>query len=178
MGPGGLATPNRAGVCGRPPTTRPLLTVREDGGVYSPSLRSRAVRLPPTPCRVCFRPCVFNKFSHFWQKKKMINSARHLPIFRCPGLPVFPDHPDDGIRSAFRLPRHNRQHGSSLPAFFILPPKTASGVQACIMQAGNSATHLANGPCWPARTSLRRARQPARGVPASFGAAARADNST
>ena len=24
--------------------------------------------LPPTPCRVCFRPCVFNKFSHFWQK--------------------------------------------------------------------------------------------------------------
>jgi hypothetical protein len=26
------------------------------------------VRLPPTPCRVCFRPCVFNKFSHFWQK--------------------------------------------------------------------------------------------------------------
>ncbi len=32
MGPGGLATPNRAGVCGRPPTTRPLLTVREDGG--------------------------------------------------------------------------------------------------------------------------------------------------
>jgi len=36
-----------------------------NGGVYSPSLRSRAVRLPPTPCRVCFRPCVFNKFSHF-----------------------------------------------------------------------------------------------------------------
>ena len=32
--------------------------------------------------------------------------------------------------------------------------------------------------CWPARTSLRRARQPARGVPASHGAAARADNST
>ena len=45
-------------------TNRPLLAVREDGGVYSP----RAVRLPPTPCRVCFRPCVFNKFSHFWQK--------------------------------------------------------------------------------------------------------------
>ena len=65
MGPGGLATPNRAGVCGRPPTNRPLLAVREDGGVYSPSLRSRAVRLPPTPCRVCFRPRVFNKFSHF-----------------------------------------------------------------------------------------------------------------
>ena len=70
MGPGGLATPNRAGVCGRPPTNRPLLAVREDGGVYSPSLRSRAVRLPPTPCRVCFRPRVFNKFSHFWQKSK------------------------------------------------------------------------------------------------------------
>jgi hypothetical protein len=34
MGPGGLATPNRAGVCGRPPTNRPLLAVREDGGVY------------------------------------------------------------------------------------------------------------------------------------------------
>ena len=28
------------------------------------------MRLPPTPCRVCFRPRVFNKFSHFWQKKK------------------------------------------------------------------------------------------------------------
>jgi len=41
-----------AGVCGRPPTNRPLLAVWEDGGVYSPSLRSRAVRLPPTPCRV------------------------------------------------------------------------------------------------------------------------------
>ena len=26
------------------------------------------MRLSPTPCRVCFRPCVFNKFSHFWQK--------------------------------------------------------------------------------------------------------------
>jgi hypothetical protein len=27
------------------------------------------MRLPPTPaCRVCFRPCVFNKFSHFWQR--------------------------------------------------------------------------------------------------------------
>ena len=26
------------------------------------------MRLPPTPCRVYFRPCVFNKFSHFWQK--------------------------------------------------------------------------------------------------------------
>ena len=36
MGPGGLATPNRAGVCGRPPTNRPLLAVREDGGVYGP----------------------------------------------------------------------------------------------------------------------------------------------
>ena len=74
MGTGGFATPNRAGVCGmfcgRPPTNRPLLAVREDdGGVYSPSLRSRAVRLPPTPCRVYFRPCVFNKFSHFWQNK-------------------------------------------------------------------------------------------------------------
>ena len=27
------------------------------------------MRLPPTPCRVCFRPCVFNKFSHLSQKK-------------------------------------------------------------------------------------------------------------
>ena len=65
----GISHPNRAaGVCGRPPTNRPLLAVREDGGVYGPSLRSRTVRLPPTPCRVCFRPRVFNKFSHFWQK--------------------------------------------------------------------------------------------------------------
>ena len=23
------------------------------------------MRLPPTPCLVCFRPCVFNKVSHF-----------------------------------------------------------------------------------------------------------------
>ena len=30
------------------------------------------MRLPPTPCRVCFRPRVFNNFSHFWQKKLMI----------------------------------------------------------------------------------------------------------
>ena len=30
------------------------------------------MRLPPTPCRVCFRPCVFNKFSHFWQKKNVL----------------------------------------------------------------------------------------------------------
>ena len=78
MGPGGLATPNRAGVCGRPPTNRPLLAVREDGGVYSPSLRSRAVRLPPTPCRVCFRPCVFNKFSHFWQKRTLCTDKGFL----------------------------------------------------------------------------------------------------
>ena len=29
------------------------------------------MRLPPTPCRVCFRPCVFKiKFSHFWQKDR------------------------------------------------------------------------------------------------------------
>ena len=48
--------PQPGGVCGRPRTNRPLLAVREDGGVYSPSLSSRAVRLPPTPCRVCFRP--------------------------------------------------------------------------------------------------------------------------
>jgi hypothetical protein len=33
-------------------------------------------------------------------------------------------------------------------------------------------------PCSPARTSLRRARQPAHGVPSSHGAPARADNST
>ena len=82
MGPGGLATPNRAGVCGRPPTNRPMLAVREDGGVYSPSLRSRAVRLPPTPCRVCFRPCVFNKFSHFWQKKESAETENHEPTER------------------------------------------------------------------------------------------------
>ena len=81
MGPGGLATPNRAGVCGRPPTNRPLLAVREDGGVYSPSLRSRAVRLPPTPCRVCFRPCVFNKFSHFWQKNFLF--AAYFELRNC-----------------------------------------------------------------------------------------------
>ena len=29
------------------------------------------MRLPPTPCRVCFRPYVFNKFSHFWQKNSL-----------------------------------------------------------------------------------------------------------
>ena len=55
-----------------------VLTVREDGGVYSPSLRSRAVRLPPTPCRVCFRTCVFNKFSHFWQKYVRYPPIMHI----------------------------------------------------------------------------------------------------
>ena len=34
------------------------------------------MRLPPTPCRVCFRPCVFNKFSHFWQKRSSVCFAR------------------------------------------------------------------------------------------------------
>ena len=29
------------------------------------------MRLPPTPCRVCFRPYFFNKFSHFWQKNSL-----------------------------------------------------------------------------------------------------------
>jgi len=85
MGPGRLATPNRAGACGRPPTNRPLLAVREDGGEYSPSRRIRAVRLPPTPPRVVFvffRPCVFNKFSHFWQNSLPLCGA-HLES--CPG---------------------------------------------------------------------------------------------
>ena len=35
------------------------------------------MRLPPTPCRVCFRPCVFNKFSHFWQKELESMLSRH-----------------------------------------------------------------------------------------------------
>ena len=34
------------------------------------------MRLPPTPCRVCFRPCVFNKFSHFWQNDACRTGAR------------------------------------------------------------------------------------------------------
>ena len=34
------------------------------------------MRLPPTPCRVCFRPCVFNKFSHFWQKSSPTGGAK------------------------------------------------------------------------------------------------------
>ena len=33
------------------------------------------MRLPPTRCRVCFRPCVFNKFSQFWQKYLNYNFA-------------------------------------------------------------------------------------------------------
>ena len=28
------------------------------------------MRLPPTPCHVCLRPCVFNKFSHFSGKQQ------------------------------------------------------------------------------------------------------------
>ena len=42
------------------------------------------MRLPPTPCRVCFRPCVFNKFSHFWQKPfvSKIFLYKHLPARR------------------------------------------------------------------------------------------------
>ena len=34
------------------------------------------MRLPPTPCRVCFRPCVFNKFSHFWQKSLLVGKTK------------------------------------------------------------------------------------------------------
>ena len=38
------------------------------------------MRLPPTPCRVCFRPCVFNKFSHFWQKCGASRFPRLAPL--------------------------------------------------------------------------------------------------
>ena len=34
------------------------------------------MRLPPTPCRVYFRPCVFNKFSHFWKKKSLTSGKK------------------------------------------------------------------------------------------------------
>ena len=55
MGPGGLATPNRAGVCGRPPTNRSLLAVREDGGVYIVLVLGVGRCAPSAhPCRVCF----------------------------------------------------------------------------------------------------------------------------
>ena len=36
------------------------------------------MRLPPTPCRVCFRPRVFNKFSHFWQKRTVHSQINHF----------------------------------------------------------------------------------------------------
>ena len=36
------------------------------------------MRLPPTPCRVCLTPCVFNKFSHLWQKKTFPRSSLAL----------------------------------------------------------------------------------------------------
>ena len=38
------------------------------------------MRLPPTPCRVCFRPRVFNKFSHFWQKQILSPAQAHPQI--------------------------------------------------------------------------------------------------
>ena len=38
------------------------------------------MRLPPTPCRVCFRPCVFNKFSHFWQNNRLPSHSRSQVI--------------------------------------------------------------------------------------------------
>ena len=54
-------------------------------GVKAGDTTGRAVRLPPTPCRVCFRPCVFNKFSHFWPKKMLLFSsadgALQTPVF-------------------------------------------------------------------------------------------------
>ena len=39
------------------------------------------MRLPPTPCRVCFRPCVFNKFSR-------TRFGHHLP-YTTPPLPRY-----------------------------------------------------------------------------------------
>ena len=49
------------------------------------------MRLLPTQCRVCFRPCVFNKFSHFWQK------MAHLGRFDCndDAVPPIEDIEDD-----------------------------------------------------------------------------------
>ena len=115
MGPGGLATPNRAGVCGRPPTTRPLLTVREDGGVYSPSLRSRAVRLPPTPCRVCFRPCVFNR-----RKSSASSALREENKYLLTYLLKYRKTRAGGLRSVYTVPlcpyrNYLAQLGPNLP---------------------------------------------------------------
>ena len=41
--------------------------------------------------------------------------------------------------------KHARIRTQEAALLAELPPKTASGVQACIMQAGNSAAHLASG---------------------------------
>ena len=56
------------------------------------------MRLPPTPCRVCFRPCVFNKFSHFWQKlsKKSSLSRSNLNPHACVRGLVLRECPDLG----------------------------------------------------------------------------------
>ena len=47
-----------------------LLVRGRQGRGSKPPPRHRALQIRghPPRCRVCFRPCVFNKFSHFWQK--------------------------------------------------------------------------------------------------------------
>ena len=42
----------------------------------NPSLRCRTVRLPPTPCRVCCRPCVFNNSLTSGKNKTVGNCSR------------------------------------------------------------------------------------------------------
>ena len=71
LGPGGLATPEVCG-CLRAPPQQYTTAAGVPGGRWG-SVKPRSLRMArpsPTPCRVCSRLCVSNKFSHFRQKAK------------------------------------------------------------------------------------------------------------
>ena len=44
--------------------------------MYSPSLRVQGGAPSAHPVSFCFRPCVFNKFSHFWKKKSLTSGKK------------------------------------------------------------------------------------------------------
>ena len=106
------------------------------------------MRLPPTPCRVCFRPCVFNKFSHFWQnypcetnrrvvtqvffpfrarigKRKCHGEEQTTPSWRGQmiliSLATAPRASSSVWRERMRAQRHIRPHVNPLQRRFQLP---------------------------------------------------------
>ena len=60
-------------------TTVLMSARRASGGCLTREKRSSCRPPPPTPCRLYFRFCVFNKFSHFWQKT---TPPLHTPAYR------------------------------------------------------------------------------------------------